>query len=78
MVRMVLEVVLVVLDWASSAMGKISNTPVSEAGSIFPGTPNTVPCPKMLKSRALDKAFGAHCASEALCFTETQALNGQS
>ena len=25
--------------WASSAMGNISNTPVSEAGSIFPGTP---------------------------------------
>ena len=26
--------------WASSAIGNISNTPVSEAGSIFPGTPN--------------------------------------
>ena len=25
--------------WASSAMGKISNMPVSEAGSIFPGAP---------------------------------------
>ena len=25
--------------WASSVIGKISNTPVSEAGSIFPGTP---------------------------------------
>ena len=27
--------------WASSVIGKISNTPVSEAGSIFPGTPYT-------------------------------------
>ena len=26
--------------WASSALGEISNPQVSEAGSIFPGTPN--------------------------------------
>ena len=28
--------------WASSVIGKISNTPVSEAGSIFHGTPCTL------------------------------------
>ena len=37
--------------WASRAVGSISNPPVSEAGSIFPGTPYSLRINKVLFCR---------------------------